>query len=673
MGLLIEIGVEELPAIPFLKEYKNIAPKWKNVLDKFGFDDEFRFEFTPRRLVLIHDNFASRQKDQVIEKIGAPKQVALKDGIWSKAALSFADKVGISVDELSFKEIDGKEVLYHKSVQKGERSQDVFKDMIDEFLRSLSFGKSMRWGANSFEFIRPIRSLACVFNGENIDMNLFGVSSKMGFYPHRNFGYELVEFKNEAEYFDKLAKNGVILDKNKREEKILAEFLQIEAKSGFKIEIDRELLDEVVAITEHPTALLGEFDKEFLEVPKEVIITSMRENQRYFPVFENGELSNHFVVVSNAITDDNELIIKGNQKVLRARLSDAMFFWQSDLKAEFSPNKLKNIVYMKELGSVYDKSVREREIVRKFANIYAHELKLEFDGDVESELDRAVMLSKADLTTSMVGEFGELQGVIGGYYAKERNEHPLVVRAISQQYLPTGENSELPEGIFASLVAMSAKLDTLMALFSIGKIPTGNKDPYALRRAANGLIKIVLEQDINFDLRAILQGLASGYAKFELSKLEEFILDRLNTIYDVNASIINACLKSGESDIKRLNSAILALDEISKEDDFRDKFSTFKRLANIIKDEKIGEVDESFFQLDAEKELNLAYKALNLDVKDYKEYLNQLFGLKYKIDKFFDDVMINVDDKSVKLNRIALIGAIYKAFLKVADIKEISL
>ena len=671
MELLIEIGVEELPAIPFLKELPNIMGKWESILEKNLLKSEFEFEYSPRRLVIFHKDFNEFQPDREIENIGAPKAVALKDGEFSKAALSFATKCGISQDELKFKEINGKEVLYHKSVQKGVASKEILQGMIEEFLTSLNFGKSMRWGTGEFEFIRPIRSIACMLGSEFLEFEIFGVKAQNGFFPHRNFGYDLVKFGSSNEYFSLLSQNGVILKDIMRKAKILDEFEAIEQKSGLKIEIDEDLLDEVVAITEYPTALLGEFESEFLSVPKEVIITSMKENQRYFPVFKNGELSNHFVVVSNAISDDSELIIKGNEKVLRARLSDAKFFWEQDLNAEFSPEKLKNISYLNELGSVYEKELREVSVAKALAKRFDESLKAEFGGDYASALERAVMLSKADLVTTMVGEFSELQGIMGSYYAKAKNEHPLVAKAIKEQYLPTGENSELPSGIFSSVVAMAVKFETLFALFSIDKIPSGNKDPYALRRAALGLIKIALNANLNLDIKSLSDDIASGYKKFDTQKLINFIKDRLYTLYEFNPSVVKACINSGENDIKKLDSAIKALGEISGEAKFKENFATFKRLANIIKDEKIGLVNESLFENDAEKALNSAFKEIEFN-GDYKAYLNLLFGLKDRIDEFFDKVMINVENAEIKANRIANIGQIYNAFLKVADIKEIS-
>ena len=673
MELLIEIGVEELPAIPFLKERANIAPKWRAVLEANRINSDFRFEFSPRRFVLFHEDFPQRGDDAQIVSTGAPKSVALKDGAWSPAALSFAKKCGISESELEFRQVGGKEVLYHAAVQKGRDSREILGEMIEEFLRSLNFGRAMRWGSGEFEFIRPIRSIACVLGGQNVNFEIYGVRSAAAFFPHRKFGYEAIKFKDAADYFALLERNGVILSEQKRKDKILSEFAKLEKKHGFKIEVDPVLLDEVTAITEYPTALLGSFERDFLSVPKEVIITSMKENQRYFPVFEGKNLSNHFIVVSNAITDDDELVVRGNEKVLRARLSDAMFFWKSDLQAEFSPEKLKQISYMQALGSVYDKQVRELAVARALSADYATQIEAEIGKkDFAQDIENAVMFSKADLSSTMVGEFSELQGIMGSYYAAHAGLADHVCRAIREQYLPSGEDSELPSGVFSSVIAVAVKFETLLGLFSINKVPSGNKDPYALRRAATGLIKILLNQRLSFDANALAQKLAPNYKKFDISKLLDFIKDRLYGIFDeINPSVIKACIASGENDLLRLSKAIKALGEIAAATDFGENFATFKRLANIIKDEKIGAVDENLFEHDAERALNTAFRAIKLNENDVSEYLRSLFGLKGVIDDFFDNVMINAQDAAIRANRIANIGQIYRAFLQFADIKEI--
>lgn len=668
--LLIEIGVEELPAIPFLKELPNIKAKWQAILSEYRLESEFDFYFTPRRLVFFHKNFSEFQSDTKAEFIGAPRHVAIKDGTFTPAALSFAKKCEISQNELVFKEIDGKDVLFYEKQIKGLPTQNLLGDMIEKFLLSLNFGKSMRWGRGEFEFIRPVRSFLCLFGDKNVEFSKFGIKSEASTYPHRSVGYEKVPVLSASDYFNGAKNRGIILNQDERKSIILEQFKNLE-KSGISIEIDPDLLNEVVAITEYPNALLGEFESEFLAVPSEVIITSMKENQRYFPVFKDAKLANKFVVVSNAITDDNTLIVKGNEKVLRARLSDAVFFWQSDLASDFSPEKLKNITYLKELGSMYDKELRELKIAEILAKRYEKALINEIGADFKEQLKRAVMLSKADLTTAMVYEFTELEGVMGYYYALAKGESRAVAMAIKEQYLPDGESSAVPSSVFSAVVALANKLDTLVGLFSVGKIPTGTKDPYALRRAANGVIKIATSLNLEFKIDEILSEISSNYAKFDLSTLNNFILDRFYTFFNANPSIIKSCINSDEREILRLFENINALDEISNKPSFKENFSTFKRLANIIKDSEISSVDESLINNEFEKSLNDSFKSLK--TSDTRSNLNALFGLKPQIDAFFDNVMINADEPKIKANRIAIIGQIYNEFLKIADIKEISL
>ncbi|MCR4941877.1 MAG: glycine--tRNA ligase subunit beta [Campylobacter sp.] len=671
--LLIEIGVEELPAIPFLKEFANIKTKWQKVLDEYNVSSKFDFYYTPRRLCFYHKEFLLNQPDSFSEFIGAPRQVALQDGKYTPAALSFAKKCGISTDELKFAEVKGKEVLYYKKLIKGVESKSLLGDMIEKFLLSLNFGKSMRWGDTKFEFIRPVRSFLCLLGDEIVKFNKFGIQSGGDIFTHRDKGYEKVAVKNASEYFAKMPQYGIMLDSKLRREKILNDFANIEAQSGLKIQIDNDLLDEVVAITEYPTALLGTFEAEFLEVPSEVIITSMKENQRYFAVFDGKKLSNHFVVVSNSLSKDSSLIVRGNEKVLRARLSDAMFFWESDLKAEFSPEKLKNVTYLKELGTTYEKTLREEKVALKLAEIFADRLKNEVGEDYKKLVSRAVMLSKADLTSGMVYEFTELQGIMGAYYASAKGENENVARAIKEQYLPNGENSELPSTVLSAVVALAIKIESLIGLFSVGKIPSGNKDPYALRRSANGIIKILQDKNLNFDLKAFIDEICKDYAKFDTASLVAFINERLYTFFECNSSIIKACLASQKGDVLAQISAINALAKVCESQSFRENFSTFKRLANIIKDGVKSGVDESLFKDSSEQNLYSKFKDIaSKNLSDFDK-LNELFGLKTAIDSFFENVMINDENPKIRQNRLALVGEIYQEFLKIADIKEISL
>ncbi|MEQ4345812.1 glycine--tRNA ligase subunit beta [Campylobacter jejuni] len=661
--LLIEIGTEELPAIPLLKELANIEKKWKNILEEYRLLSDFKFYYTPRRLVFFHENFADKQEDSFAEFIGAPKNVAYKDGVLTPAGQSFLQKARISENELSFKEIKGKEVLYHQKAIKGLQSQEILGEMVEKFLKSLSFGKSMRWGANSFEFIRAIRSIACILNDELVNFQSYGVKSTKKTFIHRSVSYDLQDFNNTKEYFELLEKNYIILDPIKRKEKILEQFKLIESQKNIQIGEDEELLAEVVAITEYPNALLGSFEEEFLEIPSEVIITSMRENQRYFAVFNDKGLSNHFIVVSNAVCKDYSKIIHGNERVLRARLSDAMFFYQNDLQNGLKPEKLAKMTYLEGLGTMQDKSLREIKIAEILCQML-HNDKIE-------NISTALKYAKADLATQMVYEFTDLQGIMGSYYAQKMGLDYQICLAIKEQYLPNSEQAPLPSTEFSSIVALANKLDTLIGLFSIGKIPSGTKDPYALRRAANGIIKIALNLNKEFDIQILLEKLSNHYKSFDMQILKDFIFERLYTFYTVNASFVKAVLSSQNTDLIHINQSVNALIKLSKKDNFNENFATFKRLANIAT-KNPHKVDESLFVQEAESKLYKAFKE-KTKANSLQEKLENLFALKPFIDEFFNQVMINAEDEKLKNNRQALVYEIYAEFLKIADLKELSL
>ncbi len=680
--LLIEIGVEELPAIPFLKELKNIEKKWLDILEKNSLKCDFEFFYTPRRLVLWSEEFLLKQADSSEEFFGAPLDIAYKDGKPTNAALGFAKKCGVNIDELSTTKKGNKEVLCYKKSVNGVDSKTLLGAMVKEFLKSLNFGKSMKWGECKDNFIRPIRWIGCLLGDEYVGFEAFGVSSKYFSYGHRALGYEPFAYQNPKEYFEKLKQNGVILFQKQRKETILSQMQKLETTHNINIEKDENLLSEVIAITEYPKALLGKFDEEFLTLPPEVIITSMKEHQRYFPCFnKEGKLTNYFIVVSNSLCDDTSLIVEGNEKVLKARLSDALFFWNNDTRAGLSNKGLKDVVFLDGLGSLYDKTKREERIGSYLAQKYMKNLSDELsdlkEEEISSLLNKTIILSKADLLSEMVYEFTELQGLMGYYYAKHNKEDEMLCLGLKEQYLPDSVDGELPSSIFSSIVAMSNKLDSLIALFSINKIPTGTKDPFALRRAVVGLIKIVLKYKLNFDIRADLQTLASTYKEFDTKELEEFIIERMQGFFEVNPSILKAVIESGERDICKISKKLDALNRIANSSEFKDNFSTFKRVANIIKDINIDEnlpINEKLFEAEQEKTLFNEFLAIkNTTFESYEQKLDKLFGLKQALDDFFDNVMVNAKEENIKQNRQNLIVNIYKEFKSIADIKEISI
>ncbi|MDY0117460.1 MAG: glycine--tRNA ligase subunit beta [Sulfurimonadaceae bacterium] len=667
--LLIEIGVEELPAVPLLKELNNIEKKYAAILEKHALFSDFEFYYTPRRLVIWHREFKTMQDDSVEEFFGAPLAVAYKDGVATPAALGFAKKCGVSIEEITSITKDNKEVLYFQKESKGKDSTLLLEEIIREWITSLEFGKSMRWGDNAESFIRPVRWVNVMLNDALVDIELFGVKSAKHTFVHRVSDTKSVAISGAKEYFEVLEKGGVTLFADQRKQNILEVFSILEAENGIKIEVDEDLLAEIVAITEHPTPLLGSFDKEFLTLPPEVIITSMKEHQRYFPVFKDGKLINQFVVVSNALTTDFSKVIEGNERVLRPRLADGLFFYKNDIENGLSTAGLEKVAFFKGLGSVADKIKRETTIATTLYELY----KLNID---KQHLDKAMELAKADLMSEMVYEFTELQGLMGGYYALAHGEAEAVALALKEQYLPLGEESALPSTSLSALVAMSLKLDTLIALFSINQIPTGSRDPFALRRAVNGIIRIVNAYNFSFDIKETIALLSSSYAIFDESKLEAFILERVKQFYKVNPSIIEAVLASGERELLAIGKKIDALNNIASSKSFKEASSTFKRVANITKDidlNSLDAVDEKLFESDAEGALFVKYQEVSaVTYHTYEEELDALLGLKPELDTFFNDVMVNAEDRVIRNNRKALVAHIYKSILKIADIKEVS-
>lgn len=667
--LLIEIGVEELPAVPLLKELKNIEKKWADILGQHALLCEFEFYYTPRRLVLWHREFPTAQADSEEEFFGAPVEIAFDaSGNPTKACEGFARKCGVSVPELGRSEKGGKEVLYFKKEHKGQASEGLLEGMINTFMESLNFGKSMRWGSMQKSFIRPVRWLNVMLGEQLVDVELLGVRSAKQTFVHRMHSFDALEVNNAQSFFEQLKAGSVELYPDVRRQVILDGFDAIEVKEGVAIERDDELLDEVVAITEHPKPLLGQFDEAFLRLPPEVIIASMKEHQRYFPVFKGGKLTNQFIVVSNALTDDYSKVIAGNEKVLRPRLADALFFYDNDLKRTLINDGLEKVTFMNGLGSLIEKIEREKSIAQTLAKAY---------GVDEQKVTRAVELSKADLMSEMVFEFTELQGLMGYYYALAQKEDEEVALSIKEQYLPKGEDADLPTTKVSAIVAMATKLDTLIGLFSVNQIPTGSRDPFALRRAVNGIVRIANAFDFDFDINAIKAQFGGAYAEFDYAILKEFILERINQFYKVNPSIIKAVLAAGDLNVLVIDAKIKALNEIVTSESFSESFSTFKRVANITKDVNIeGElaVLPELFDSEAEKGLFDAYQSVNAKTYgSFEEHLDALFSLKPQLDHFFDKVMVNAEDEKIKTNRKNLVSSVYKSFKDIADIKEISI
>ncbi len=695
--LLVEILVEELPAQALLNEYKEMPKKLHTLFNKHALEvGNIEIFYTPRRLCLLVKDFPLLTQETKEEFFGPPVKIACNhqdkmQGL-NALGLGFYQKLGLKDHQhfqTAFK--NNKEVLYHAKIHEKEPTKDLIMPIVLEFLESLNFGKSMRWGNVEKSFIRPIHNICVLFNGENfndIEVKEYGFKTKQATKAHRQEGFDFIQVDSPKAYFEVLEKNHVILDPKKREAKILQEIKELETKHNIIVEIDRDLLDEVVAITEYPSALLGEFDKAFLKLPNEIITTSMKENQRYFAAFnqksqESPTLHNGFIVVSNAISKDKQKIIAGNQKVLKARLSDAVFFYENDLKKPLDNAPLESVVFVQGLGTLKDKMEREAIIAQYLTQKYAPSLNMPLEKALEL-IGRAVRIAKADLLSEVVYEFSELQGIMGYYYALKQNENELVALSVKEQYLPASENAPLPSSVFSAIVALSLKLDSLFSLFSAGKIPSGSKDPFALRRLSFGLLKIVAHYGLEFDLKADLKNLfekVGVYQSFDLEVLEKFLLERFHNLIDCNPSIIRSVLNTNERGIVKIIQKVKALKRFLDDPKNAQKkellFSAFKRLANINKDRNPNESSEFSISLFKELQEHALFEAFNAIKTSAFESLDSkieaYFGLHAPLEEYFKSVLVMDKDIEIQKNRKNFLWGVYQSFLEIGDIKEIAI
>lgn len=695
--LLVEILVEELPAQALLNEYKEMPKKLHALFQKRALEvGNIEIFYTPRRLCLLVKDFPLLTQETKEEFFGPPVKIACnhqdKTQGLNALGLGFYQKLGLKDHQhfqTAFK--NNKEVLYHAKIHAKEPTKDLIMPIVLEFLEGLNFGKSMRWGNVEKSFIRPIHNICVLFNGENfndIEVKEYGFKTKQATKAHRQESFDFIQVDSPKAYFEVLEKKHVILDPKKREAKILQEIKELETKHRIIVEIDRDLLDEVVAITEYPSVLLGEFDKAFLKLPSEIITTSMKENQRYFAAFnqksqESPALYNGFIVVSNAINKDKQKIIAGNQKVLKARLSDAVFFYENDLKKPLDNAPLESVVFVQGLGTLKDKMEREAVIAQYLTQKYASSLNMPLEKALEL-VGRAVRIAKADLLSEVVYEFSELQGIMGYYYALKQNENELVALSVKEQYLPASENAPLPSSVFSAIVALSLKLDSLFSLFSVGKIPSGSKDPFALRRLSFGLLKIVAHYGLGFDLKADLKNLfekVGVYQSFDLEVLEKFLLERFNNLIDCNPSIIRSVLNTNERDIVKIIQKVKALKRFLDDPKNAQKkellFSAFKRLANINKDRNPNESSEFSISLFKEPQEHALFEAFNAIKTSAFESLDSkieaYFGLHAPLEEYFKSVLVMDKDIEIQKNRKNFLWGVYQSFLEVGDIKEIAI
>jgi glycyl-tRNA synthetase beta chain len=684
--LLIEIGTEEMPARFVTGAAEQLKEKVTGWLEfqRIPFHNVTLFE-TPRRFAVMVEGVGIQQKDIDEELRGPGKKIAVDDqGNWTKAALGFARGKGVSPENLYMKEMGGVEYVFVRKHEKGRPTAELLP-LLKETISSMSFPKNMRWGSYDLKYVRPIRWLVALFGNEVIPFEITGVQASNVTRGHRFLGQE-VSIESPEEYAAKLAEQYVIVDPQERQEKILQQIHSLEAEKGWTIPIDEGLLDEVVHLVEYPTVLFGNFEQEYLEIPKEVLITSMREHQRYFPVVDKeGQLLPHFVTVRNGDEQGLDIVAKGNEKVLRARLSDARFFYEEDQKMEINAalSRLETVVFHEELGTIGDKIRRFEKIAAQIAE------EIQLGQQEKNQLNRAAAICKFDLVSHMVYEFPELQGIMGERYATLAGEDEGVAKAIFEHYLPRYAGDQLPATKVGALLSIADKLDTIVGCFAIGIIPTGSQDPYALRRQATGIVQILLEQNIELSLPSLFElalnileekGLLKRNATEIKKDLQDFFTLRLKNLLQekqVRYDVIDAVLTADSTKVMDVLQRAETLMQWVKRDEFKGVVESFNRVNNLAQKATTDLVDEQYIAHEAEEQLWKAFQSVKnetealLAQKDYMKALETLATLQPVIDHFFEQVMVMVEDQNIRNNRLGILSSLAKGIFAFADFSKI--
>lgn len=685
MRLLFEIGMEELPA-RFLKQAlsdlkTNLETKFNNERIKF---DEIKTYGTPRRLVLDVHNLAENQEDLDLVNMGPAKSVAYVNGEISRAGLGFAKSQGIEPDQLEIISTPKGEYIAARKFMKGKATKELLPEILKSLVLELNFPKSMKWSDKKLRFARPVQWFLAICDSEVVPFEIEGIVSGNKSRGHRFFGKEF-EVANVEDYFTKIRENNVIIDLDERRS-LVKDLVAKCAEENEQVLIEEDLLDEVTNLIEYPYPIVGSFNSDFLEVPQEVLIISMQVHQRYFPILDSeGKLLPKFVVVRNGI-ETSDFVRKGNEKVLSARLADARFFYQEDLKHPLADNveKLKTVVFQKDLGTIYQKIERSRKVAEYLIDTLNY-------SDRKDDILRTVYLAKADLVSNMIGEkeFTKLQGFMGADYALKSGESKNVSLGIKEHYYPRFQGDLLPtqsEGIVAGI---ADRIDTLVGCFGVGVIPSGSKDPFALRRAALGIVNVILNSKLNISLKSLVNKsldtleedgvLKRDRAEVEKEVLEFFKQRAINIFTDMKYSkdVIAAVLDKDCDNLIDALERVKTLESFAKEEAFESLLPVLKRVGNISKDHTDIIVNPEFFKEDIEKELYKFSVELNgkvaedIEKRDYSKYLSDITTGKDIINNYFDKVIVMDKDEVVKNNRLSQLKFLTDIFTKMADLNQI--
>jgi len=688
--LLFEIGTEEIPAkyMPSaLEQVKSLAASmFKENRINHG---EIKVYGTPRRIVLYVENISENQQDME-ELVKGPSKKAAYDeaGNPTKALLGFLKGQKAELSEIFTQDLNGVEYVYYKKKEKGKPVQEVLKKILPDIMTSIVFPKSMKWGNKSFRFARPVRWLMPILGDELIEFDKDGIQCGRFTKGHRVLSKGDIEIGNVSEYFDKLREGYVIADQNERRALIRKQCEELARQQGGEVLMDEELLEEIVYLVEYPTALVGSFEEEYLRLPKEVVITPMKEHQRYFPVVDgSGKLLNCFITVRNGDSRYLDIVREGNERVLKARLADAKFFYDEDRKIPLDDcvEKLRNVVFQETLGTIYEKTERIKALCGQLAE------SIGIKGESRENLMRAAHLCKGDLVTNMVKEFDELQGIMGREYALLQGEKAEVADAIEEHYMPRNAGDSTPETLNGAVLSIADKIDTICGCFAIGIQPTGSQDPYALRRQAIGITSIVLDKKLHlglnelcnaaleaFEAKGILKGdkesIKKSIIEFFRQRFKNVMIDRAFE-YDVIDAVINA----GFDDML---DALMKIEQLSRwkdREEFKSILASFNRVSNLAVKAKSTDINAELFTEKPEIDLLNAYERIKEEYaesvrnRNYDNALKLLMTLKKPVDDFFDGIMVMVEDEDIKNNRLGLLANIAAMMNQVADLGAIVL
>jgi glycyl-tRNA synthetase beta chain len=681
--LLFELGLEELPASYASRAVDQLGQLAQTRLA------EARLEIkdpaaittagTPRRLALMVRGLADRQTDVSERVVGPPVSAAFaKDGTPTKAALGFASKNGVDVSALERVEVPGKKGQYVACLraETGRPAMEVLPGLLSGLVRDLSWPKQMRWGWLEDSYPRPVHWLVALYGGEVLPVSFAGVKAGRFSRGHRFLASGPIELEGDLDGYLKALRRGfVIADPRSRRDSVVGELRRLERETGATVREDDSLVEEVTFLVEYPVGICGQFDPGFLEVPEEVVVSAMRSHQRYFAMQgADGKIVNRFATIAGTVTRDADLVRQGNERVLAARLADARFFFTEDCKKTLEQwaEQLNSVVFQADLGSIGAKVERVRQIAARIPGADAQ------------QVSRAISLCKADLVTHMVGEFPDLQGVMGGHYARLGGEQEAVCQAIPDHYLPKAAGDQLPRGDVGAVVAVADRIDTITGCFAVGLAPTGSADPYALRRAALGVLAILLDRGWSVELTDLVSWSAQAHeVEVPAADVLEFFRVRLRGLLvegrNLPADCVDAALATGFSNVPDAAARADAVAQLRSRDDFQVLATAFKRVANILKGQSTAAApDPARFSDGSERALWAAFTDVSarvdqqLSARDYKGALTVIADLKQPVDDFFEQVLVMDKDEAVRTNRIALLATINATFTRIADFRQLA-